>query len=402
MKTTFMIAAVVSLALGAVMSFAAVTVTNVTAVVSAEKIVTITYDLASPSAQGNAVEVSISTNGGATFFSTCTNFSGAVGGNVATGTAKQILWNALQDTLPTNKYMQARVRVWASDSMALIPAGAFQMGTNNIPLDEQMANAGPNHSVTLSAFHMEKYLVTSQLWFEVRNWALTHGYTFDNAKPGSGKAADHPVQTVVWYDCVKWCNARSEMEGLAPCYYVDAAQTIVYKTGQSNVWSGAVNWSANGYRLPTEAEFEKAARGGLTGRRFPWYDLNITHTNANYVSDSGFPYDTSTTRGYNPAFTSGGMPYTSPVGYFAPNDYGLYDMTGNVMEWCWDWFDATYYASSPGTDPRGPVSGPDASRVVRGGGWAGYGAYACRLAFRDRCPPDLSGYTYGFRCARSE
>ena len=130
---------------------------------------------------------------------------------------------------------------------------------------------------------------------------------------------------------VKWCNARSEKEGLAPCYHTDVARTAVYRTGRVDVTNDMVNWSANGYRLPTEAEWEKAARGGLVGRRFPWGD-QITHSLANYSSDSIYPYDTSPTRGYHPDYQAGGAPYTSPVGNFAANGYGLYDMAGNVYE----------------------------------------------------------------------
>jgi formylglycine-generating enzyme required for sulfatase activity len=213
------------------------------------------------------------------------------------------------------------------------------------------------------------------------------GYSFDNA--GSGKAANHPVQTVTWYDVVKWCNARSQKEGKTPAYYTDAAMTQVYTNGQASPY---VKWD-RGYRLPTEAEWEKAARGGLSGKRFPWGDT-ITHNQANYYSSTSYAYDTSSTRGYHPNYQAGGMPYTSPVDSFAANGYGLYDMAGNVWEWCWDWYSSSYYGSSPGTDPRGPASG--SYRVFRGGGWYG-SAWNSRSANRDDYYPTSRDYGIGFR-----
>src|SRR5208337_1325175 len=152
-------------------------------------------------------------------------------------------------------------------------------------------------------------------WRSVYTWATNHGYSFDN--PGAGKAANHPVQMVNWYDTVKWCNARSQQAGLTPVYYTDAGMTQVYTNGDTD--AVYANWAANGYRLPTEGEWEKAARGGLSGQRFPWGNT-IFESQANYYG-GGFSYDLGP-NGYNPAFTNGGMPYTSPVGYFAPNGYG--------------------------------------------------------------------------------
>jgi formylglycine-generating enzyme required for sulfatase activity len=282
---------------------------------------------------------------------------------------------------------------------AAIPAGDFQMGD---ALDG-MKNA-PVHTVNLTAYHMQKKGVTKAEWDAVRAWGLTHGYT--DLAAGAGKAADHPVQTISWYDAVKWCNARSEQEGLTPCYYTDAAQTAVFRTGTNNIGNTMVKWNANGYRLPTEAEREKAARGGLNGKRFPWGD-KISHSAvptdpevglANYFAQPGrYPYDVSPTSGYHPSHTAGGQPYTSPVGSFPANAYGIFDMAGNVWEWCWDWYGDAYYTVSPGSDPPGPASG--SSRVLRGGYWYNNSSF-CRVAFRPLTSPGNTNYNIGFRPVR--
>ena len=274
--------------------------------------------------------------------------------------------------------------------MALIPAGSFTMG-NCMDPDEGYDQELPLHTVYVGAFYMDKYLVTYSLWTNVYQWATNHGYTFSHA--GSGKTSTDPVQTIEWYDCVMWCNARSEKEGLVPAYYLDAAQTTVYRTGTSDLLTNDVNWSA-GYRLPTEAEWEKAARGGASGQRFPWGNT-ISWGQANYYADPGSvlegDFDVNPTSGYDPTF-DGVFPYTSPVEYFAPNGYGLYDMAGNVAEWCWDWYN--WYSAGSQTDPRGPASGN--GRVYRGGSWYESGIF-CRTAYRDGNAPWLNDTPIGFR-----
>jgi sulfatase modifying factor 1 len=278
--------------------------------------------------------------------------------------------------------------------MALIPAGSFMMGDTFNEFDGDAAH--PSHPVYVSAFYMDRYQVTKGLWDEVYNWAITHGYNFNNA--GTGKAANHPVHVVSWYDIVKWCNARSEKEGRLPAYYTSAAQTAVYRTGSLNVQNDWVKWNA-GYRLPTEVEWEKAARGGLSGKRFPWGDT-ITHGEANYYSSSVYACDICLTRGYDPTYDDGVPPYTSPVGSFAPNGYGIHDMAGNVWEWCWDWYDGFWYSNGGANqnDTRGPnvLSG---IRVLRGGAWFNVQIYS-QCAYRYFYFPSYGLNSVGFRCVR--
>jgi formylglycine-generating enzyme required for sulfatase activity len=224
--------------------------------------------------------------------------------------------------------------------MVLIPAGT-NSGTDPDFGAYSLTNAAP--------LYMDSTLVTKAKWDEVYTWAITNGYTF--AHTGSGKAANHPVHTVSWHDCVKWCNARSEKEGRPVSYRVDGA---VYRGADNNSVICSVNVA--GYRLPTDVEYEYASRGGLKDKRFPWGDT-IDHTRANYYSYwSGgapfFSYDTGYS-GFDTRYATGGYPYTSPVGSFPANEYGLYDMAGNVWEWCTDWY--------PGYE--------GSHRVLRGGSW---------------------------------
>lgn len=275
------------------------------------------------------------------------------------------------------------------ESFSLIPAGEFRMGDS---FGEGRSDEFPVHEVFVSTFYMGRTEVTWAQWQEVRDWAMDHGYTMDS---GSGKADTHPVHGVNWYDTVKWCNALSEREGLEPVYRLD--DDGVYRSGDVDT---EIRYGANGYRLPSEAEWEKAARGGLIDRRFPWGDI-ISHDWANYHANSpgsGPDYDKSDGVGDHPDYEIGGGPSTSPVGAFPPNGYGLYELAGNVSEWVNDWYGLDYYSMSPERDPLGALSGTH--RMVRGGSEVNR-PFAVRVAIRLWSRPSYRGYLQGFRLARS-
>jgi formylglycine-generating enzyme len=273
------------------------------------------------------------------------------------------------------------------DGFSLIPAGPFAMGRSAGDRDKE----APPVTVTVGAFYMAKYEVTKAQWDEVRMWGLKNGYT--DIAEGTGKAPDHPVELVIWFDVVKWCNAKSQKEGLKPVYTVGGA---VMKTGRDEP---TADWGVNGYRLPTEAEWEKAARGGLSGKRFPWGSDTISHDQANFLHDKMDSFATGSEGGH-PKYREGERPYTSPVGSFGANGFGLHDMAGNVSEWCWDRYGGygkpTYVDGA--TDPKGVESGT--LRVFRGGSW-GNSAFGSRVFHRSGIDATKRVVGVGFRLARS-
>lgn len=303
---------------------------------------------------------------------------------------------------------------------AYIPAGTFEMGDHH----DGMPTILPVHTVTLDSFYMSKYEITNQQYADYLNSAYpaqikveggivyaiddisnsflycgTHSYDADsqinysggifsvNIKDGTTDMSNHPMVVVSWYGSVAYCNWKSQQQGLESCY---------------NLSTWDCDFTKNGFRLATEAEWEYAARGGNQSPyyRYPWGN-SIDGSMANYGS-SGDPYEDPSGLPSVIAY-----PWTTPVGYYdggqtpagtdMANGYGLYDVAGNVYEWCNDWYDSSYYQycvdNTIVNNPTGPAGG--SYRVLRGGYWY-YNVIYCRVALRIYIAPELH-HCNGFR-----
>ena len=358
-------------------------------------LVDIYYDLGDLYLGTASISVLVSTDGGQTYHAAAASFTGDVGNGINAGTHLHIVWNAGADWSVLSAG-NVRIKIVADRSpvgpdMSLIPEGAFSMGDSK---GEGLACEAPVHVVNVRAFYASRYEVTKAVWDDVALWATNHGYAFTS--PAVGSAPNHPVQQVSWYDAVKWCNARSEKEGFAPSYFEDGAWTTVYRAGEVNLSETNVRWWGAGYRLPTEAEWEKAARGGLGSARFPSGDT-ITQSKANYWSTSFESFDVNGAPGPHPSAQS--FPNVMNVGSFAPNGYGLYDMAGNIWEWCWDYYGDTWYSDSRSSNDNthGPSSASwGGDRVYRGGSGVDI-AWKSRVANRADAPPRFAMGHFGFR-----
>jgi len=256
--------------------------------------------------------------------------------------------------------------------MVQIPGGSFEMGSNSGNSLEQ-----PVHTVTLGSFYIGKYEVTQEQWIAVMG---DNPSRFTDS-PASGEVqSKRPVENVSWYDALVFCNKLSMIEGLSPAYYIsestDPADWGSVPTDTNSTWDAVeVVDGSNGYRLPTEAQWEYAARGGNGSPG------NYTYSGSNTVDDVAWH----------------GHGGTHEVGKKAPNGLGLYDMSGNVYEWCWDWYSPGYYSSSPANDPMGAASG--SARMFRGGCW-GNSTGVSRSTFRGYSYPGGRYSNVGLRLVR--
>ena len=308
------------------------------------------------------------------------------------------------NAFPSGKYKataEARLKT-PPDNMVFIKGGTFMTGCTAEQDDDCGSNEKPVRQVRLSDYYLGRTEVSRG---EFREFIHTTAYQTTADKEGNAfglkdgkwgaheglnwinigfpQTDEHPVIGVSWYDAVEYCNWKSQQESLNPCYIINSEKITC-------------NWSANGYRLPTEAEWEFAARSRGKGYKYAWGngspDGNIRDESYKKEVSSGFIWE-----GYNDNFV-----YTSPVGKFEQGDLGLADMTGNVWDWCWDWcwdwYDSEYYENNPQQNPKGADSG--SGRVLRGGSWRDIPSNQ-RVTCLNGSSPSFRYGNIGFRLSRA-
>ncbi len=369
-------------------------------------LVTVTYDVSDADGDILQIRMEASDDGGATWNVTCDALTGNIGDGVLPGTGKQIIWN-LGAEHPDFYCNQLVLKVVADDGtqpdgMVSISPATFIMGSPNGQYGHQPDEI--LHTVVLTtAFRMSITETTNEEFREMTQWAYDNGYctvsgsNLYDAMDGSTRKLmelgssdteidfsggsfscvkpDHPVKGISWYGAASFCDWRSLREGLTRAYD--------HATWRCNDHQP---YCAEGYRLPTEAEWEFACRAG-TDTQFSTGVCLDAGTEANY--NGGYPYDNC---------PSGSIEdWTVAVGSYPANAWGLQDMHGNLWEWCNDWYDYNYGGSQ--TDPTGPATG--SGRVLRGGVWDAM-ALDCRSASRFGAGPVYTYYFTGFRVVRSE
>lgn len=253
------------------------------------------------------------------------------------------------------------------EDMVYVKGGTFKSNGSNYT----------ETSMTLSDFYIGKYEVTQAEWANVMG-----------SNPSAFKGDQLPVEMVSWYDAVEYCNKRSIQEGLKPFYNIDKDHKDPNNINENDQikWTVTVNQKANGYRLPTEAEWEYAASGGLEGKGFKYSGSNKAEDVAWYWRNAGDKYLSGD---WNWPVIESNHNRTKPVGTRKSNELGLYDMSGNVREWCWDWY-------GDGTVRKG-----GSFRVVKGGGWIG-DISNTEVTFRGKFDPNGYGPDQGFRVVRGK
>ena len=269
------------------------------------------------------------------------------------------------------------------ERFVLIPAGTFQMGST-----EGYSDNKPVHEVTITKpFYMGKYEITQA---EYEKYC---SYTGSNSPSSSyGDGDNYPAYYVSWYDALVYCNKRSIAEGLTPCYSINDSTNpeewgelpTAWDDPLRDTWDAVkCDWNANGYRLPTEAEWEYAARAGDNTVDSLTYSGT---SDVNKLGDYAWYRDNSNNTSHE-------------VGTKKANAFGLYDMSGNVGEWCWNWFTSKYDENTEGgNNPTGSSAG--SSRVFRGGGWLD-DSDGCAVSCRNYNNPSIRGNDLGFRVVRA-
>ena len=260
------------------------------------------------------------------------------------------------------------------DNFVLVKGGTFKNTNSNYY----------GKSIFISSFYIGKYEVTQKEWLEVMG-----------SNPSQFKGDNLPVEMATWYECVEYCNKRSIKEGLKPYYNIDKNKKDPNNQNDDDSvkWTVTISAGANGYRLPTEAEWEYAAGGGQKSKSYTYSGSTNVDEVAWYWRNAG---DTNLTGFWFWPVIEKNHDKTKPVGGKKPNELGLYDMSGNVREWCWDWYGDL---ETNGTDPKGSASGY--ARVWKGGGWIG-DAFCCESSFRGSLAANGVGPDQGFRLCRSK